>query len=58
MIFDTGSDWLMIESKECVEEGGSCQGNAYDQDESSFFFLKSRWSEARNFGTIISLTGY
>ena len=31
VVYDTGSDWLVVEGHECV----NCQGNVYDPADSS-----------------------
>ena len=53
LIFDTGSDWLMIEGNDCE----SCDNNKYDQSRSTFFNQRSSVIQNRVFGTIIHLQG-
>ena len=54
VIFDTGSDWLMIESTDCK----TCEGAKYDWDKSTYFNRRTVVQENRTYGTIIHLQGY
>ena len=53
LIFDSGSDWLMVEGKDC----STCDGTTYDTDASIYFNERSSTEENRTFGTIIHLKG-
>ena len=51
VVFDTGSDWLVIESKDCY----NCQGDGFDANNGSVRLSKS--ISERNYGSA-SLSGY
>ena len=53
LIFDSGSDWLMVEGKDC----DNCKGTKYDTSESIYFNERSSTEDNRTFGTIIHLKG-
>lgn len=53
MIFDSSSDWLMVEGKECK----NCEENKYDPFRSSFFNERSSLESNRRFGTIMHFKG-
>lgn len=54
VVYDTGSDWLVVEGHEC----GSCEGNTYNPDRSEGRPRKVADKESeRNYGSA-SLKGY
>ncbi len=52
VVFDTSSDWLLLEGVECE----SCRGNRYVSDE-SYTFIPSNQQITRNYGTIYEFKG-
>ena len=50
VVFDTGSDWLVIESENC----DTCEGDKYDTDKS----VKLTTRESQRFYGSMILTGY
>ena len=55
LIFDTGSDWLMIAGNDCDSCG--VENKRYNPAESTFFNERSSTKENRIFGTIFHLKG-
>lgn len=55
LIFDSGSDWLMVAGKTC--ESCGVENKRYDQDRSTFFNERSSTVENRIFGTIFYFKG-
>ena len=53
VIFDSASEWLLIESGECE----TCLGDKYYSESSAFFQVSSGEVVERKFGTIIHLSG-
>lgn len=53
LIFDSSSDWIMVEGKDCK----NCKDNKYDQFRSSFFNERSSTESNRRFGTIMHFKG-
>jgi len=54
VVFDTSSDWLVIEGQEC----GSCLGAKYDPTTSSAAITQSTEIIDRYYGKEIHLRGY
>lgn len=53
VVFDTGSDWLVIEGVDCE----TCLGNRYNPDTSAFFAERTSEIIDRTYGSIVHLKG-
>ena len=56
VIFDTGSDWLVIDGFECTPEKG-CDGATYNPESSEFFAERTPEISDRTYGNMIHLRG-
>ena len=53
MIYDTGSDWLVVEGAECKK----CKGQLYDPQASAFFEQVDGRTESKTYGSFMSVKG-
>ena len=53
LIYDTGSDWLVVEGINCPK----CNGNKFDPSESTNFEQVSERKEEKKYGSFVHVTG-
>ena len=53
VIFDTGSDWLLIEGRDCT----NCKGNRYDPNTSGYFAETNMRTHNLQYGSFIHVRG-
>ena len=53
VIFDTGSDWLLIEGRDCI----NCKNNNYDPNTSSLFAEVNMKTQNLEYGSFIHVKG-
>ena len=53
LIYDTGSDWLVVEGADCKK----CSGQLYDPQASSFFEQVDSRTESKTYGSFMSVKG-
>ena len=53
MIFDTGSDWLVIEGVDCK----NCNGNSFNHTNSTYFERVSGRKEEKTYGSFVHISG-
>lgn len=53
VLFDTGSDWLVVEGRDCE----NCLGARYDPNTSTYFETVSQVSHSIEYGSFFSLRG-
>ena len=53
VIFDTGSDWLLVESRDCE----NCKGSKYDPNTSSYFSELDVRTKNIEYGSFVHVRG-
>ena len=53
LIYDTGSDWMVVEGRDCKD----CEGARYDPNTSSYYKVKNVLDKPLKYGNYIHLVG-
>lgn len=53
VIYDTGSDWLLIEGRDC----DNCKGSKYDPNTSTYFDTVDIRKEHKEYGSFVHVEG-